>query len=85
MDQLLSLREIDLRHRVPKGTAFKAFKSLAPDLEEGQDYLYLTADDKAIQSLKAAGRLYPTTINAVLLTPRGYARLKGRLPPERVS
>ncbi len=78
---LLSFREIDTRHGLTKGGAFRAFKALGERLIEGEHFIYLDAAGHAaeIESLRQAGRLYPTTVNAVLLTASGYGLLRERL------
>jgi len=79
--ELLSFKEIDARHRLPKGAAFRAFKRLGGQLREGEHYRCLDARTQGveIESLKREGRLYGSTVNAVLLTPAGYRLLKERL------
>jgi len=81
-DEFWTFKDIDTHHGCGKGTAFRAFKGLLAELREGEDFHYLGADDHGaqIQRLRAAGRLYASTVNAVLLTPAGYRRLAGRLP-----
>lgn len=78
-----SFKEIDARHGCTKGTAFRAFKRVRAQLEEGADFHYLEAAANAerIAELKRSGRLYASTVNAVLLSESGYARLKPYLPP----
>ncbi len=80
-----SFKEIDARHGCTKGTAFRAFKRVRAELEEGSDFHYLDAATHAarIAELKRRGRIYASTVNAVLLSASGYARLKRHLPPPR--
>ncbi|HXH03347.1 MAG TPA: hypothetical protein VNN09_08505 [Candidatus Competibacteraceae bacterium] len=75
-----SLREIDQAHGLPKGSAFRAFKRAR--LTEGEDFLYLAAErhGEIIAELKAAGRLYRSTVHAVLISARGYEKLQQFLP-----
>ncbi|MCP5420518.1 MAG: hypothetical protein H6970_06215 [Gammaproteobacteria bacterium] len=78
----LTFKEIDQMHRRPKGTAFRAFKRLSSGpLCEGEHYLYLDARTRAteIDVLRHQGRIYASTVNAVLLTEAGYALLKASL------
>lgn len=76
-DTTWSLKEIDHSLDVPKGTTFRAFKQLQDGFAEGQDFYYLssTHDTEEIEELRAAGRIYATTINAVLFTQAGYEAL----------
>jgi hypothetical protein len=78
--RLLSFKEIDTLHQRPKGTAFRAFKQ-QQDLVEGEHYHYLSATTHAaeIESLRRTGRIYGSTVNAVLLTEAGYALLRQTL------
>lgn len=66
-----TFREIDREMNAPKGTAFRAFKRVRGQLEEGRDFVVLDADrDRAeIDALKEAGRIYPVSVNVVLLDP----------------
>ncbi|NJN48469.1 MAG: hypothetical protein HC808_20635 [Candidatus Competibacteraceae bacterium] len=77
----LTFKEIDSLHHRPKGTAFRVFKRLAEQLREDEHYLYLPADSRRaeIEALRQLGRIYPSTINVVLLTEVGYQLLKQRL------
>ena len=72
-----TLKEIDEACALPKGSAFRAFKRLLPELREGGDFLWLEAGVHApeIAALKRDGRLYPTTVNALLFTAQGRSRL----------
>lgn len=72
-----SLKEIDQSRHDAKGTAFLAFKQLKDGFDEGRDFYYLNGsqDSREIDQLKAAGRLYQTTVNAILLTEPGYAAI----------
>jgi hypothetical protein len=77
----LSFKDIDQLHGCPKGTAFRAFKRLRERLREGEHYLYLDARTRQaeIEALRRQGRIYASTVNAVLLTETGYALLKDSL------
>lgn len=72
-----SFKEIDQERNNTKGTAFRAFKQLEDSFDEGRDFYYLNAseDTAEIEDLRAAGRIYATTVNAVLLSEAGYAAM----------
>lgn len=72
-----SLKEIDEIRGAPKGTAFRAFKQLLNGFDEGHDFYYLSAnhDAEEIEQLRSSGRIYQTTINAVLFSEVGYEAL----------
>ena len=78
---LWSFKEIDTLHQRPKGTAFRAFKRLSGRLCEGEHYCYLDAQIHSVEiaALRQAGRLYASTVNAVLLTEAGYQRIRQEL------
>lgn len=73
---VMSFRTLDGALEAPKGTAFRAFKRALPVLEEGRDFLRLEADRDAgaIAELKAAGRVYPSSVHVVLLTASGMEK-----------
>ncbi|WP_423823972.1 hypothetical protein V5738_08390 [Salinisphaera sp. SPP-AMP-43] len=70
-----SLKEIDQERGNSKGAAFLAFKQLKDSFDEGRDFYYLNAneDGAEIEKLRRDGRIYETTVNAILLTEPGYA------------
>jgi hypothetical protein len=70
-DDWRSFRELDEAAQQPKGTSFRAFRRLAPAWAEGCDYRVLDArrDCDAIRALREAGRIYPSTVNLVMLSP----------------
>lgn len=76
-----SLKEIDSSRGDRKGTAFLAFKQLRESFDEGRDYYYLNSaqDGREIEKLRSAGRIYETTVNAILLTVAGYSSVVGYL------
>ena len=78
-----TFKEIDTRHARPKGTAFRVFKRLLGELEEGVDFHYLDRDTDAerIAALRSTGRLYASTVNAVIVTESGYRRMNAYLAP----
>jgi hypothetical protein len=73
----VGLREIDRRAGTGKGTAFRAFKALAPNLIEGTDYRVLDPhrDREVIDTLRHAGRIYASSVRVVLLAPAAALRL----------
>jgi hypothetical protein len=68
-ENLMTFRTLDQLMDAPKGTAFRAFKRALDELVEGEDHLRLESgpDAEAIAELKAAGRIYPSSVNVVLL------------------
>lgn len=74
----LSFRQLDSLNGLAKGSVFKLFKARQARLQEGLDYFYLPAAEHAelISELKSSGQIYATTVNLVLLTRSGYARLQ---------
>ncbi len=77
----LSMRELDEAAGLPKGSAFRAFKSLAGDLAEGPDYVVLdhrTAEGLAA-SMTVEGRLYRSSIAPVLLSAATAARVRSAM------
>lgn len=75
-----TFREIDAEFKARKGTAFRAFKRCRA-LEPARDFELLDASEDAerIAALKQAGRIYSTTINAVVLTRSGYLMVRREL------
>ena len=63
-----SLKEIDTAQGRVKGTAFRAFKAVRAQLQEGQDYFYysLEQDSAKVEELKAQRRIYASSVNALL-------------------
>jgi len=72
-----SLREIDLRCGTSKGTAFRAFRALEAQLVHDVDFLLLRHDEdaEAIAALRQRGRIYPGSVNVVLLGASAAQRL----------
>jgi len=64
-----TFRELDQRLGTVKGTAFRAFKRLLGELREGSDFLRLdaVADADQIAELHKLARIYPSSVNVVLL------------------
>lgn len=74
-----TLREIDEGLGLAKGSAFRAFKSLA--LREDSDFRVLHPDrDPAVfQALRSAGRIYAGTQRAILLCDTARAQVEAIL------
>jgi len=77
----LSLREIDAGLGLDKGSAFRAFKRLLPQLLEGRDFVVLDHQHHGALAAKlhAAGRLYRSSLNPVLLRPEVAGLLRQNL------
>lgn len=72
-----TFRELDRELDAPKGTAFRAFKRVRSQLVEDRDFTVLDADrDRAdIDALRRNGRIYPVSVNVVLLAPAAARRI----------
>ena len=79
-----TLREIDECHGLPKGSAFRAFKRLRGSLREDVDFTLLPAQSarSEIERLRAAGRIYRSSVNVVVLTESGVERVRAELGRE---
>ena len=77
----LSMREIDAALGLTKGASFRAFKRLLPRLAEERDFVVLDHQRHAALATKlhAAGRLYHSSVNPVLLSPAAAALLRQAL------
>lgn len=75
---LRSFAELDRAAGVPKGTHFRRFKRLTDRLQEGLHFHCCDSREAptAFAVLMADGRLYPGTVNAVLMTAEGQAALR---------
>ena len=73
----LTLRELDQRQGLAKGTTFRSFRKLEPRLVEGRDYrvLHASRDAGEITALRQGGRIYPSSVNVVLLSAALAARI----------
>ena len=73
-----TLREVDERFGRPKGSAFRAFKRQRASLREHVDFIVLPADAAGadIERLRAAGRIYRSSVNVVILTESGFERVR---------
>jgi hypothetical protein len=71
-----SLREIDAALGRPKGSAFRAFKSLP--LREGVDFyvLHPDRDGPAFTIVQARGQLYPGAQRAILVSDEARRRIE---------
>jgi hypothetical protein len=76
-----SMREIDAALGLEKGAAFRAFKRLLPRLVEERDFVVLDHQRHAAMAAKlhAAGRLYRSSVNPVLLAPAAATLLRQAL------
>ncbi len=77
-----TFKELDQAAGLPKGSAFRAFKSLA--LVQGRDFQVLTpaGNAAAIAELKRSGRVYASSITVVLLTAHGQQAVTAALSPQ---
>jgi len=88
LDTGLTLREIDIRTGQPKGTAFRAFRRLEPQANEGKDFWVLQAGNDAalIDALRNSNRIYPGSVNVVIVSARFadliVAALEAGTPPD---
>lgn len=75
---LTSLKELDSAWAVCKGTAFRRFKRMLPDLVEGRDFIYMNAerDHTEIEYLRASRRIYASSVNVVMFTTSGVHKLE---------
>jgi hypothetical protein len=69
-----SLREIDERAGKPKGSAFRAFRAIEPQLRDGFDFV-VTDDPAQLAALKVSGRIYASSVKLILLAPAVAARV----------
>ena len=80
-----TLREIDERLGRPKGSAFRAFKRQRPALQEGIDFTVLSPRTSRIEieQLRAAGRIYKSSINVIVLSESGFERVRAQVEQDR--
>ena len=76
-----TLKEIDQECGATKGTAFLAFKKLKPSLQEGRDFYCISQQEQpeALEQLRQSGRVYGSTLNALLFFDSGYQAIMGLL------
>lgn len=72
-----TFKEIDEELQQAKGTAFRQFKRAQTMLQQDVDYVVLAPDQHraAIEILRSTGRIYASSINVVLLSPRACSIL----------
>lgn len=72
-----SFKELDSAWAMPKGSAFRAFKRALPQLQASRDFIRLDAvhDRDEVQRLRAAGRIYASSVHVVLLSATGLSKL----------
>lgn len=82
-----TLRELDEAAGVTKGSAFRVFKRLGNELQEGVDYrvLHHEVDRAALDNLKHADRIYRSSVNAVLLSAAAAQRIAAALCPRAIT
>ena len=80
-----TLREIDERLGRPKGSAFRAFKRQRPALQEGIDFIVLSPRTSRIEieQLRAAGRIYKSSINVIVLSESGFEWVRAQVEQDR--
>lgn len=83
----LSLRELDHAAGLPKGSAFRAFKQLLPELVEERDFVVVDHARHAAlgAALHAAQRVYRSSVNPLLLSPATAAALGATLQAMRAA
>lgn len=71
--RLRTFMEIDQHHKLPKGSAFRLFKQLEPQWVEGEHFWCCDSrsQPEAFAELRRSGRLYASTVNAVLIGEAG--------------
>lgn len=81
MARLVSFRELDRAAGREKGAAFRCFKRLDPAPVEGEDFHLLRpeADADRLAELRETGRIYPASINVVLMEPATAERVERAL------
>ena len=74
----LSFRQADVLNGFSKGTTFRLFKRAGSALQKGRDFFYFPAPQYSewIETLRAEGKVYPSTRHLVLLSRDGYERLQ---------
>lgn len=72
-----SLHDIDRQAGTPKGAAFRAFRRHAQHWQEGTDFVVLDAarDAARITALRQQGRLYASSVKAILVADQRAAVL----------
>ncbi len=76
--RLKTFRQIDEMHHCAKGSAFRIFKQLSArsneSLIEGEHFYCVDSrtQPRLFAQVQRSGRLYAATVNAVLITEKGY-------------
>lgn len=80
-DDWLTMQDVDQRAGRPKGSAFRAFKKLLPELREGPDFAVLDHNrhDAYGARLYAEGRIYRSSVSPVLMSPATAQRVLRQL------
>lgn len=78
-----TLRELERELGLPKGSAFRAFRGIEPDLLEGVDFLLLRheEDRASIAALREQQRIHAGSVNVVLLSEATAERVRAALAP----
>lgn len=83
------MQDLDQRLQGPKGTAFRAFKRLLPNLDEEIDFIVLDVQlyGPLLAQLKAQGRIYRSSLHPVLLSPAAALQVaaEAQSPAHRVT
>lgn len=81
MNDWLTFKELDSRVGLAKGSAFRAFKALESELDEGRDFRVLDSqrDAAELAALRAADRVYRSSVKVVVLSPTLARRIEERL------
>ena len=72
--RLKTFKQIDELHHCTKGSAFRIFKQLQERWVEGEHFYCIDsrAQPEMFTQMQHSGRLYASTVNAVLITEIGY-------------
>ena len=72
--RLKTFKQIDELHHCTKGSAFRIFKQLQGHWVEGEHFYCIDsrAQPELFAQIQHSGRLYASTVNAVLITEIGY-------------
>lgn len=79
MSGWLTLREIDESACAPKGTAFRAFKTIESTLHENRDFRLLLADAHAAEIAALGNRAYASSRNVLVFSPAAAALLREKM------
>lgn len=72
--RLKTFRQIDELHHCVKGSAFRVFKQQQAQWREGEHFYCVDSRTEPVlfEQLQRSGRLYDSTVNAVLITEVAY-------------